>query len=83
MCPLLKCWKSVDILALSLEGKAMYQLNSVINHMGEDTRSGHYNILVMDDDQQSFILVDDLEIRRSPVSSDMDNVSYVVVYIRQ
>ena len=113
MCPLLKCWKSVDILvppstlilqlkrfsydrtsetttklhvpiscpvALSLEGKAMYQLNSVINHMGEDTRSGHYNILVLDEDQQSFILVDDLEIRRSPISSHMDNLSYVGVY---
>ena len=70
-------------VALSLEGKAMYHLNSVINHMGENARSGHYNILVVDDDQQNFILVDDLEIRRNPVLSNMNNISYVAVYIRQ
>ena len=70
-------------VTLSLQGTAMYQLNSVINHMGENTRSGHYNILVMDEDKNSFIMVDDLEIRRNPVSSNMNNVSYVAVYIRQ
>ena len=70
-------------LALTLEGKAMYQLNAVINHMGENTSSGHYNISVIDVDYKSIILVDDLEIRRKPNTCDMDNVSYVVVYTRQ
>ena len=70
-------------VALSIEGKTMYQLNAVINHMGEDTGSGHYNILVVNEDQKSFMLVDDLEISRIPISNDMDDVSYVVVYVKQ
>ena len=70
-------------LVLYLKNETKYQLNMVVNHIGETASSGHYNILLNDRHHNKFILVDDLEIRSNPVLDDMDKMSYVIVYTRQ
>ena len=68
---------------LYLQNETKYQLNAVINHIGETTSSGHYNILLVDRHNSRYILVDDLEIKNNPILDDMDRMSYVIVYTRQ
>ena len=68
-------------LVLSFKNENVYELNAVINHIGESTSSGHYNIMLVD--RGRFILVDDLEICYNPDLEDMKRISYVVVYTRQ
>ena len=60
---------------LTLECGALYQLNSIINHIGESPTSGHYNILVFDQVCNSFILLDD-----NCRLEDISCTSYVAVY---
>ena len=59
---------------LSMKNETKYQLNAVINHMGETTSSGHYNILLHDKRHSRYIIVDDLEIRNNPV------LDYILCY---
>ena len=59
---------------------AMYQLNSVINHMGNTTNSGHYNILLQDKSNEDFILVDDIDMNYNSNITENNKVSYVVIY---
>ena len=68
-------------LVLSFKNENMYGLNAVINHIGESSSSGHYNIMLADKLGSRFILVDDLEISYNAVLNDM--ISYVAVYTRQ
>ena len=70
-------------LALSFKNEKMYGLNAVINHIGESSSSGHYNIMLVDKLTRRFILVDDLEISCNPVIDNLNRISYVVVYTRQ
>ena len=67
-------------LNLSLMDSAMYQLNSVINHMGNTTNSGHYNILLQDKSNEDFILVDDIDMNYNSNITENNKVSYVVIY---
>ena len=67
-------------LNLLLNSTTKYQLNSVINHIGESSTSGHYNILMLDKHNQNFILLDDLHISYNHTSDDLDEISYVAVY---
>ena len=65
---------------LSLNGSVMYQINSVINHIGHSTNSGHYNILLQDKLNEDFILVDDIDINPRSNITETNKVSYVVIY---
>ena len=58
----------------------MYQLNSVINHMGETLDAGHYNILFHGKVDNNFILVDDSDIYYNANTTEFNKVSYVVIY---
>ena len=51
-------------------------MNAVINHIGDSSSSGHYNIILVDKIRN--ILVDDLKIRYNAVFDD--KISYVAVY---
>ena len=68
-------------LALSLKDEKNYRLNTVINHIGESSSSGHYTIMLVDKLGSRIILVDDLEISYNAVLNDM--ILYVAVYTRQ
>ena len=67
-------------LHLSLKDSAMYQLNSVINHIGNSPNSGHYNIIFQDKLNKNFILVDDIDINYSSNVTETTEISYVVTY---
>ena len=67
-------------LNLSLKDSAMYQLNSVINHIGNSPNSGHYNIIFQDKLNNDFILVNDSNIYYSSNITEINEVSYVVIY---
>ena len=69
-------------VTLSLNSKNTYQLNAVVNHIGENSTSGHYNILLADEQHNRFILVDDLKISNILDSDHFDALSYVVLYTK-
>ena len=61
---------------------AIYQLNTVINHIGEESTSGHYNILLADKHDSRFILVDDSEISYISDLNYTNANSYVILYTK-
>ena len=67
---------------LFLPNGASYVLTSIINHIGEASDSGHYTIIVHDEPQHKFILVDDTRITDCVKLQDMVQMSYVVAYTR-
>ena len=69
-------------MTLLLNNETVYQLNAVVNHIGENSTSGHYNILLADEQHNRFILVDDLKISNILDSDHFDALSYVVLYTK-
>ena len=67
-------------LALSLKSNAVYQLDAVINHIGESSTSGHYTILLNDSINKKLIMIDDTNIIHNASLSDVKDVSYVAIY---
>ena len=67
---------------LSLNNKRIYQLNAVIGNIGENSTSGHYNILLADRKNSRFTLVDDSEISYILDSNQFNAISYVVLYTK-
>ena len=68
---------------LTLPNGSTYILSSVINHIGEHSTSGHYNILIFDESDNKFILLDDSEITDDVnIDEDMAQQSYVATYTR-
>ena len=62
---------------------ATFVLSSVINHIGERSTSGHYNIVIYDEANNKFILLDDSEIVDNVIiDNDMAEQSYVAAYKR-
>ena len=55
----------------------------MINHIGESSTSGHYNIVIFDEPFDEFILLDNSEIEYGVnIDEDMAQQSYVVSYTR-
>ena len=68
---------------LALPNGAAYLLNSVINHIGESATSGHYNIMIFDEPNEEFILLDDSVILHNvKIDMTMAKTSYVAAYTR-
>ena len=69
--------------SLMLASGSTYTLSSVINHIGEDTQSGHYNIVIFDTDQQMFVLLDDSVIVHGiEFNQEMNESSYIFTFIK-
>jgi uncharacterized UBP type Zn finger protein len=62
---------------LILPSESTYSLLSVINHIGEYTRSGHYNIVLFGD---QLTLLDDDVISNYNIKEDMNRLSYIFIY---
>ena len=67
---------------ITLRNCGMYQLNSVINHIGETSTSGHYNILLNDSVNKRFILVDDTNVDYNAKLDIVKEVCYIVAYTK-
>ena len=58
-----------------------YSLNSVINHIGDHTKSGHYNMVLRDQVTNQFTLIDDCAVSKvENMNQEMDQMSYVFTY---
>ena len=63
---------------ITLPSGKTYSLISSINHVGEDTRSGHYHV-VLNDGQ--FTLIDDSEINKiEDFNKKMSGLTYILSY---
>ena len=64
---------------LILQSGTMYSLHSMISHMGENTQSGHYNLLLFEDEEN--VLLDDSTISyMDNYPQEMNKESYVCIY---
>ena len=60
-----------------------YRISSIINHFGETPEEGHYNILIYDTWNDSFILVDDQYVKNNvKITHDFETSSYIFVYTK-
>ena len=61
-----------------------YSLHSVINHLGENTQSGHYNLVLFDSETKKCILLDDSTISYADDSQEeMKTLSYICIYLSE
>ena len=67
---------------VSLKNCGMYELNSVINHIGESSTSGHYNILLYNPPNKQSVLVDDTDIDYNASLDIVNEICYVVSYTK-
>ena len=67
---------------LLLSSGTSYSLHSVINHHGEETKSGHYNVILYDKNADNFVLLDDSNVSFLDDSHAMNNVSYISIYVK-
>ena len=59
-----------------------YSLTSVLNHIGEQTNLGHYNIILCDKDNANSVLLDDTLISILSDDQEMSDVSYIFIYTK-
>ena len=67
---------------LYLPNGSSFTLNSVINHIGEIANSGHYNIAIFDENEDSITLLDDSQITNNVNFEDLAQICYVATYTR-
>ena len=80
-----KSEKKNDIVKLSknirLADGSSYTIASVLNHFGDSPDEGHYNILVYDESNDSFTLVDDQYFKLNvKITPDYETSSYIFVF---
>ena len=63
---------------LILKSGTTYSLHSIINHSGENTQSGHYNLLLFAND--GTLLLDDATISYIDFPQEMNKISYICIY---
>ena len=60
-----------------------YTISTIVHHYGEKADEGHYNILVYNASNDTFILVDDLHLNLDvEITEDLESSSYIFVYIK-
>ena len=60
-----------------------YTISTIINHYGDTPEEGHYNILIYDTVNDSYILVDDQYIKSNvEITHEMKTLSYILVYTK-
>ena len=58
-----------------------YSLISVINHIGEHTKSGHYNMVLRDQVTSQFTLIGDYAVSKvENMNQEMNQMSYIFIY---
>ena len=68
---------------LKLASGSTYTISSIINHKGENPEKGHYNVLIFNQANNSFVLLDDLNVTYDvQTTSDMNRISYIFVYTK-
>jgi uncharacterized UBP type Zn finger protein len=74
----IECSKSI-----SLPSGSTYTISSIVNHIGDRPEVGHYNVLIYDRINESFVLLDDLDVHYDvKVTPDIRSLSYIVFYTK-
>ena len=76
---------SIDITkVIKLKSGTSYKISSIINHYGDVPEEGHYNILIFDHRNDSFVLLDDQYVKQNvKITSDFKTSSYIVAYTKE
>ena len=76
---------SVEITkAIKMKSGTTYKISSIINHFGDNPEEGHYNILIFDYRNDSFVLLDDQYVKQNvQITSDFKTSSYIVAYTKE
>ena len=68
---------------LMLETGSFYTLSSIVNHSGERTHQGHYTVILYDNGENSYILVDDKEVSYDmKITTELQQLPYIVTYVK-
>ena len=59
---------------------SIYTLSSIVNHIGNSPAEGHYNLLVNDNVNDSYVLLDDQDIAFDVVLNS--KISYILSYTK-
>ena len=68
--------------SLQMPSGTSYSLTSVLNHIGEKTNSGHYNMILYDKENDNSVLLDDSLISILSDDQEMNDLSYIFIYTR-
>ena len=69
---------------IKLASGGSYILSSVLNHYGDGPEQGHYDLVVHDVQNDSFVLMDDLNIKFNvTVNAEQKTNSYIFVYTKE
>ena len=60
----------------------IYSLNSITNHIGEETKSGHYNVIIHDRNNNNFVLLDDNTISIVDSINEVSELSYIFIFVK-
>jgi uncharacterized UBP type Zn finger protein len=68
---------------ITLPNGSTYTISSIVNHIGSSPDEGHYNVLIYDKINESFVLLDDLNACFDvDVTPEMQSLSYIVFYAK-
>ena len=68
---------------LKMPSGSIFQLCSVINHIGSRPSEGHYNVLVYNNTEEKYLLLDDTTIEiDSEISVEKEKLNYLVTYVK-
>ena len=59
-----------------------YSITSVVNHIGEKTNSGHYNMILYEKENNNSFLLDDSVISILSNDQEMNDLSYIFIYTK-
>ena len=66
-----------------LPNGSSYFLCSIINHIGQTPKEGHYNMILYNQMKDSYVLLDDWNINLNyEIDDDMMKLQYLVTYIK-
>ena len=79
-----KCHEEIIISKkIKMPGGTTYTVSSIVNHIGSSPEEGHYNLLIFDEKDDSFVLLDDLNVLFDvQITQEMRSSSYVVFYTK-
>ena len=69
--------------SLVLPSGTTYKISCIINHIGDSPSAGHYNLLINDECNDVYILLDDLQIIYDvKIDEEMSQLPYIAFYIK-
>ena len=75
-----RCDYIISSQTKKLPSGGLYNLSSIVNHIGSHPYEGHYNVFIHEE-TDSLVLIDDLQISTyKTIASEMNSLSYILFY---